>query len=513
MPRFSANHEGLSPIRMNDLSALLAQIGSPRVLVLGDLILDRYIWADAERVSPEAPSLVFRADHEETRLGGAASVAGLLKSLGARVALGGVTGDDLDGRVLANLLTEAAIDHSAVLHDPERCTTTKQRIMGRTAGRHAQQVVRLDREHRLPLDRASERSLLDRIIPRLEEFDVVCVADYGKGACTAGLLQTLLNASSGKQLAVLIDPARGADYRNYLGATLIKPNRWEAEKAAGLRISSLSDACNAARKLCRCYRFEAALVTLDADGMALVRQRRPPEVFSTKAKQIHDVTGAGDTVLAVVGLCRAAGAPWPETVQLANLAAGIQVERIGVAPITRTDIQVVLSAIHRSHGGCEKRKNIEEASRIAASCREIGKKVVFTNGCFDLLHVGHVRALQEAAALGDVLIVAVNSDLGVRQIKGTGRPIITEDDRVAILSALACVDYVLVFDDPTPCRLVDAVKPDVLVKGGDYSPEDLAGRETVASYGGKVCVTTLKKGVSTSRILSLIKERTGSGDV
>jgi D-beta-D-heptose 7-phosphate kinase/D-beta-D-heptose 1-phosphate adenosyltransferase len=481
----------------------LEQLGTPRVLVLGDLMLDRTVCGDAERVSPEAAALLLRAGPAEARPGGAAAVAALLQGLGARVRLAGVHGDDDAGRTLRGLLAAAGIAHESVLCDPDRPTTVKERFLGRAGRAPPQQLLRVDRETRAPLGREREEHLAALLRLRLPEQQAVLVSDYAKGVCTLQLLACVLKAAARHGLPVLIDPARIADHGRYRGASVLLPNRIEAELASGMAINRPEDALAAGRTLCARCGVEAALVKLDGDGMALARADAPGRVFPTRRRAVRDVTGAGDMVLAMTGLCRAAGLSWVETVPLANVAAGLEVEKQGVVPVSRTDILAALVCGGRGDG--DKRVTAAQLAALAEVYRRDGRTLVFTNGCFDLLHAGHVMFLQEAAWLGDVLAVALNSDASVRRLKGPELPVIGEADRAALLGALACVDHVILFDADTPHVLLRQVRPDVLVKGGTYAPEEVVGRDVVTAYGGRVCVTGKRDGLSTRQLLAALR--------
>ncbi len=478
-----------------------------RVLVLGDLMLDRYTWGDAERVSPEAPVLVLRTETEEVRLGGAASAATLLRGLGAEVAVVGVVGDDTSGRVVARLLREQGIDDRLVLSEESRRTTTKERFLGRTMSRHAHQILRVDSEdcHALRSDLVTQ--LKDRLSAELSSYDAVLVSDYAKGVCTRALVSWIIDAAKGHGVPTLVDPGRGVDYEQYRGATIIKPNRLEAQEASGITICTPSDALDAGHKLCSQFDTAALIVTLDCDGIAACLSNGEGELCSAEVRVVCDITGAGDMVAAMVSLCLANGLPVVDAVQLANIAAGLEVEQLGVVPIElpqiRARLQIAHSDVENPHSTVPAAKpivSLDEAIALAASYRAQGKRIVFTNGCFDLLHVGHVGYLQEAARLGDVLIVAVNSDAGVRRLKGPDRPVIGERDRAAMLASLACVDHVLIFDDDTPHELLRQLRPDVLVKGGTTA--EVIGREVVEAYGGRVCTTAAAVGTSTTDLIT-----------
>jgi D-beta-D-heptose 7-phosphate kinase/D-beta-D-heptose 1-phosphate adenosyltransferase len=488
---------------MLDLLAALDGIGVPQVLVLGDLILDRYTRGAAERVSPEAPVLVLRADRHETRPGGAAAVAALARGLDARVRLLGVVGTDTDGIDLRAILADEGIDISGVLEDQGRPTTTKDRFLGGTTGTQPYPLLRVDRESRQPLPAHLEERLLAHLGRQLPDCQAVLVADYGKGVCGPRLLAKVVAAAARQGVPVLIDPARLAGPGRYRHARLLLPNRAEAELATGMTIRTPQDACRAGRKLRAHCEAEGVLVKLDGDGMVLVLDGEPGEHFPTRPRAATDGTGAGDMVLAVVGLCQAAGLGWRETVRLANVAAGLEVAHPGVTPVSRAEIRAELG--RTDSDGETKLVTVEQLVTLAESYRRARRRVVLTNGCFDLLHAGHVGCLREAARLGDVLVVALNSDASVRRLKGPGRPIHNQTDRAGLVAALACVDHVTVFEDDTPHDLLRRLRPDVLVKGGTYTPEEVVGREVVEAYGGKVLLTAKRDGVSTTRLLTALR--------
>lgn len=507
------------------LATILQSVGSPHILVVGDLILDRYTWGDVERVSPEAPVLVLDADSQEVRLGGAASVAALLRGLDVPVTLAGVLGDDPAAGVVRDLLDEVHVDHGLTLSNAGRPTTTKERFVGRAASRHPHHILRVDHETREPLSPEWSERLVRSILDRLAEHQALLISDYHKGVCTPQLLATVIAAARSRGLPVLVDPARIPDYSRYRGATLLAPNRTEAALASGRPIRRPDDALDAGRRLCQTCGVEAAVVKLDSDGMVVTYANGSGQHVPTRSRPVHDVTGAGDMVLGVLGLCQAAGVPLVESVRLANVAAGLEVERFGVAPVRRDEILAELGIAESVRGGLSqfssdengtvplrsahlpKRVTLDDLVKLAQAYRRTGETMVFTNGCFDLLHVGHVAYLEQASKLGDVLVVAVNSDRSVRAIKGPHRPILSQDDRAAMLAALECVDHVLIFDDETPRELLRCLHPDVLVKGGTYRREDVIGREVVESYGGRVAVTGSTPSVSTTAIVDAILAR------
>jgi D-beta-D-heptose 7-phosphate kinase/D-beta-D-heptose 1-phosphate adenosyltransferase len=486
---------------MYDLSQSLLHLGHPRLLVVGDLMLDRYVWGDAERVSPEAPVLVLREDLDEVRPGGAANVASFLKGLEVEVVVAGVVGDDAEGRILRNLLGVISGEITAVITDDSRQTTTKQRFVGRAAQRQPHQILRVDRETRTSLSDQVEQRLIEAILEVMPTCDAVLVSDYAKGVCTPKLLRAVIDCGRDLGKPTLVDPSRGGDYQRYRGATLITPNRTAAELVIGRPLRDEGSILTAAAQLQHNLQLDTAVLTLDRDGLAYATVKNTG-IVACREREVCDVTGAGDMVLSILGLCFAAQVPLVESLQLANAAAGLEVEPFGVEPITRAEIARELDRAKSTSSGP---LSLDELVRRVDRHRRAGKSIVFTNGCFDLLHVGHVSLLEEAAKLGDVLIVAINSDESVRQLKGPERPIIGEHDRARMLAALACVDHVLIFDDETPRRLLEAIKPDVLVKGGTTS--HIVGREIIEASGGRVNHTCSVPNLSTTNLVDRLSRK------
>ena len=489
----------------HDLIRRVETLGHPRILVIGDLILDRYVWGDAERISQEAPVPLLRADHREHRLGGAASVATMLRALGAEVRLIGGVGRDAESVIVRKLLADQGIDDSLVVSLDDRPTTLKERFIGRAQDRHPQQMMRVDYETRDPIPAEVESFIWQAIPEAVGQADLVLISDYDKGICTPSLLRSLITACRSLDIRVIADPIRSGDYSKYQGVHCMTPNRLEAQLATGMIIRTPEDALDVGRKLLQSLKMECALVTLDRDGMALVHGDGRELIVPTRPRQVYDITGAGDMVLSVVGLCLASGADYDEAAALGNVAGGLEVEKIGVAVLTRQEILRDLLDHRRGDDG--KRLDRESLLAEVQHRREAGQSIVFTNGCFDLLHPGHIRLLRQAAALGDYLIVGLNSDASVRRLKGETRPIHSEDARAEILGALECVDAVTVFDDDTPQEILDAIVPDVLVKGGDYRPEEVVGRESVEAAGGRVVLIPLVEGHSTTAMVNRAADR------
>lgn len=493
------------------LLELVQKWGHPRVLVLGDAILDRYIWGDAERVSQEAPVILLRADHDELRLGGAANVANMVRGLEGSVTLASVVGNDADGACLRRELAAAGVDCSAVLSDSGRPTTVKERFIGRAQHRHPHQMLRVDREVRHPLDAPIAQELLNKLLPEISAHQVVLVADYGKGVCTPEILARVFETARAAGVPVIVDPRPGQDYRLYRGATAVTPNRLETRLATGREIRTAEDAFAAGGQLCRELDLSYAFVTLDSDGIALVMADGTGHLLPTRKRMVYDITGAGDVVLATIGLGLAEGLSPIDIGRLANVAGGLEVERIGVVPITRDEMLAdLLSGVRTSP---EKIAPIDELARHVAVRRRLGQKIVFTNGCFDLLHLGHVSYLQQAAREGDCLIVAINSDASVRRLnKGPDRPLFSQQHRALMLAALQAVDYVTVFDEATPHTLLDRLKPDLLVKGGTYAHDEIVGWELVEAYGGTVLALGEVPELSTTRIVQKLRHSGGGAD-
>ena len=494
-----------SDLSFESLSRQLEGIGCPRILVIGDLMLDRYTWGEAGRVSPEAPVLVLHAGRTEHRLGGAASVAALLRGLDVAVTLAGVVGDDEPAATLRHLLEGAGVDLDLVRDDPTRPTTLKHRLMGTSEQKHAHQIVRLDTESRRAIDGALEAKLIAGICRAIPDADAVLISDYAKGTCTPALLGAAIARGRELRKPVLIDPGRGVDYRRYRGATCLTPNRDEAAAAVGGAIRSVAEAQVAAETLCRRHGLDAALVTLDRDGIVCVGADGRSDHFSTRPRAVADITGAGDVVLAMLGLALGSGLDYPAAITLANVAGGLEVEAVGVVPVTRDEILSDLAAPAIGHLGGSKVVTLRALTALIERRKRQGERIVFTNGCFDLLHPGHLRVLTEARAQGDCLVVGLNSDWSVVQLEGPERPIIPACHRATLLAALEVVDYVCLFDAATPLDLIEAIRPHVLVKGGDYAPEQVVGRDVVEENGGQVVLVPLSRGWSTTALAARLR--------
>ncbi len=477
------------------LQRALVATGEPSILVLGDLILDRYIMGDVQRVSPEAPIPVLRVKSDnDLRLGGAANVALNLAVLGARVSLLGVAGRDAAGADLRRRLRASRIEAGGVIVERGRPTTEKTRLIA-----HNQQIVRVDREVTAPIRAETAEALLRAFRDRLSRADLVVVSDYHKGVLPPALLEEVVRRARARRVPVLVDP-KGRDYRRYRGATAITPNQGEAELASGVEIRDDAGLRRAARKLLRELALDFVVVTRGEKGMYLLESTGRSLAVPARARSVYDVTGAGDTAIALLGLVLAGGGGREEAVRLSNVAAGIVVGKLGTATLTRAEILDEL-AEYEGGRGAAKIKSLAQLLPILRRHRAEKDEVVFTNGCFDLLHPGHLRSINFARSRGDVLVVGVNSDRSVRKLKGPGRPLLRERDRALMLANLEDVDYVTVFDAPTPAALIRAVAPDVLVKGEEYRGKEVVGADDVCARGGRVEYAPLEPGFSTTELL------------
>jgi D-beta-D-heptose 7-phosphate kinase/D-beta-D-heptose 1-phosphate adenosyltransferase len=480
------------------LPQLLTQTFRPRILVIGDVMLDRYVWGDVDRISPEAPIPIFKVGKEEHRLGGAGSVSTMLAALDADVTLASIVGDDGEGKVTRAMLDQIGVDTGAVFTLPGRVSTLKERLLGRTHSRHPQQMMRIDREQSEAVDATTADRLLAAIERQLDRTDLVMISDYNKGVCAGEFIPRVIDMVKPHRLPVVADPVRDADYCRYHGCTCITPNRTEASLAVGMKIATPEDGLEAARRLLR-FGIESVMVTLDRDGIAWADRQGNVRHFPIRPRQVYDITGAGDMVLSTLGYAMASGVAWHQIVELANLAGGLEVERLGVMPVTRRELAAAIR--NGGYSPVQKVVSVDELRAALAPRRKQGERVAMTNGCFDLLHPGHVASLQEARNYGDLLVVGLNSDRSIRELKGPGRPIVDERGRAEMLAALACVDYVVLFDETSVAGLIGQVLPDVLVKSAQYAHDEVVGHEIVEAAGGRVVRVPMRGDYSTTALL------------
>ena len=466
------------------------QSKSPKLLVIGDLMIDHYLWGACERVSPEAPVQVVNIDNESTLLGGAGNVINNLKALGANVDVIGIVGECEISDELKGLLDDIEVDTKYLFIEQDRITSKKSRIIA-----SQQQVVRYDRESADEINHKSQNHILDTFTRIIANYELVLLSDYGKGILTKKLTQSLIDVANKYGKKVLIDP-KGPDYSKYKGAYLLTPNVKEASEATKINIideTSLNQAIIQLKSQCD---LDISLITLSDKGVAIYDDEF--RIHPTFAREVFDVTGAGDTVLASLGFALACDLNIDEAIEFSNFAAGVVVAKIGSATASLNEIIEYESSLNKSFS----EEHIKTLNEIIALCTELkarGKRVVFTNGCFDLLHAGHVKYLETAKNFGDVLIIGLNSDRSVTALKGEGRPINVQMDRAYILAALEVVDYVVIFDEDTPYKLIKAIKPHTLVKGGDYKGKEVIGEDIadelklVEFVDGKSSTQTIQK--------------------
>lgn len=474
------------------MTLALPDFSKGRTLVLGDIMLDRYWLGSTSRISPEAPVPVVRIGEIENRLGGAANVAQNLAALGCDVSLCGIIGYDEAGEIVKQLLEKSQI-RNKLTTDQHNPTITKLRIISQQ-----QQLIRLDFEEKL--HHVDKASLLENFEKNLEGVDTVILSDYAKG--TISDAQAFIKLCKAKGIKVLVDP-KGTDFSHYQGATLITPNLSELEAVVG-KSKGLDKVMSQAAKLKQELDLYAILVTLSEKGMALIEQEQQPLHIGTEAKEVFDVTGAGDTVIATLAASISAGCELSTATKIANYAAGVVVAKIGTATATKEEIE---KAISQNRHASSVVSDLEALLPEINSAKQRGEKIVFTNGCFDILHAGHVRYLQQAAAIGDRLVIGVNSDESISKLKGPSRPIVPLAERMEVLAALGCVDWVIPFSEDTPANLIDSIIPSYLVKGGDYVVEDIVGYKTVTENGGEVVVMPFVDGCSTTSIVDKIKSQ------
>jgi D-beta-D-heptose 7-phosphate kinase/D-beta-D-heptose 1-phosphate adenosyltransferase len=481
----------------SDLAAKVDSLAGVRLLCVGDAMLDRFVYGTVDRISPEAPVPVLRIQRETAMLGGAGNVVRNLVALGAEACFISVIGRDAAGRELTGLVAEEAGVESHLLTIPGRETTIKVRYV---AG--AQQLLRADQENVDAIDAGVEEDLISRAVADMEQSSALVLSDYGKGLLSRGGLAQLIGAARKKGRPVIVDP-KGSDYGRYTGATVITPNRRELSEASGMPVDSVEAIVAAARHIIDTSGIESVLVTRSQDGMTYVSgdPKAEPLHFEAVAREVFDVSGAGDTVVAVLAAALGRGLPIADGIELANAAAGIVVGKMGTAVAYASE----LAAAFRAHDLLQGEVQVASADIIANRAKEWraqGLRVGFTNGCFDLLHPGHVSLMRQAKAACDRLVVGLNSDASVARLKGPTRPVQSEASRAAVLASLATVDAVVIFGEDTPLELIKTVRPDVLVKGADYTVETVVGAEFVQSYGGKVVLAQLEDGHSTTATIA-----------
>jgi D-beta-D-heptose 7-phosphate kinase/D-beta-D-heptose 1-phosphate adenosyltransferase len=481
-------------------------------LVVGDFMLDQLQYGDADRLSADAPVPVLHVTRTDDRPGGAANVCLDLIAMRGSVRAIGVIGGDAEGESLRRALEREGVRSDGLSRDVSRPTTVKRSLIGLAQGRHPQKMFRVDYESREAIPARVEDELLRSVERALPETDVVCIEDYHKGVCTERLCQGVIEMARSAGKPVLVDPARLEDYAKYRRATAITPNRTEAEVAT--RMETARDAsplhnARLAHALMSQLDVEAVVLTLDKHGALLLERDALPVGVPTVAREVYDVTGAGDMMLAGLAAARANGFSWEDSVRFANAAAGLEVEQFGVVPIPLELIHHEL--LERAGLARGKVRTLEQVLvQVQALRSGVGRgpvrRIVFTNGCFDVIHAGHVALLEQAAKEGDFLVVGLNSDASVKRLKGAERPVNGAEDRARVLGEMRSVDAVVVFDDDTPTKLIEAIRPDVLVKGADYTKDKVVGGSFVESYGGRIALIELIKGKSTTGLISKMRK-------
>ncbi|MFW3406945.1 D-glycero-beta-D-manno-heptose-7-phosphate kinase [Aliarcobacter butzleri] len=462
----------------------------PNILVIGDLMIDHYLWGSCDRISPEAPVQVVNVKKESSVLGGAGNVINNLFTLGATVDVISVIGDDNVANELKSLLEKIKISTSNLIVENNRKTSKKSRLIA-----SQQQVLRYDMESIDDINEESHKKIISNLEKNIKKYSSIILSDYGKGVLTTKLTQDIINIANKNGVKVLVDP-KGKDYSKYKGSYTLTPNKKEAQEATNIDIKDESSLINALKDLKEKCDLEVSLITLSEQGIAIFDENLT--IKPTVAREVYDVTGAGDTVIASIAFALGNDLNINEAVSFANLAAGVVVGKLGSATTTLDEIYEYESSLHKSNSNSHI-KTFEEIEKLASKLHSLGKKIVFTNGCFDILHVGHVKYLEEARSYGDILILGLNADSSVKKLKGESRPINNQDDRAYILASLESVDYVVIFEEETPYELIKLIKPHVLVKGGDYEGKDVVGQDIadelklVKFVDGKSTTNTIKR--------------------
>ncbi len=480
-----------------DPAGELGPLTGARVLVVGDIMLDRFVTGSVERISPEGPVPVLRVERETATLGGAGNVLRGLQALGAQAKVIAVIGEDAAGQEVQHLLETEDDGASSLVVLPGCTTTLKERFI---AG--PQQLLRADRETSAGLPETVGRELLETARAALVDAAALVLSDYGKGVLSPALLTALIEAARGAGLPVVVDP-RGRDYRIYRGASVVTPNRRELEAATGHAVNDDQEVARACLALMESCGLESVLATRSEAGMTLVDSGGARHYFGATAREVFDVTGAGDTVVAVLGAALAAGFALPDAARLANTAAGVAVGKLGTAAVSKAELRQALRA-EALMAAEAKVSDLDSLDELATLWRGAGHVIGLTNGCFDLLHPGHLALLRQARAACDRLVVALNSDDSAQRLKGEGRPVQGEAARAAVLASLSDVDRVVIFTEDTPLRLIERLRPDVLVKGADYRLDQVVGADMVQSYGDRILLAELLPGYSTSETIGKI---------
>lgn len=482
-------------------------LDSPEVMVVGDFILDVYIYGDAMKISPEAPVPVLKVSETEYRCGGSGSVAVNLATLGAKVHCLGVIGNDSNGEILKEKLLADKVNITSLLEVPNRPTVNKQRLIGLAQHLHRQQLMRVDQESDEPISDAIKEKILQAYEDILPKIDIVCLQDYDKGLLSDELCQQMIRLANRARKKILADPSPTSNHLKYSGTTVITPNRKETSAMVDFEVTNEATAAQAADHLMRELELQAAVITLDKEG-AYLKTEELSTLIPTRPRSVYDVTGAGDMVLAMLAMSLAGGCEYETAVKLSNIAGGIEVGKFGAATVTIEEIADEIANLNRDATG--KVRSLDSLLCEVERHRRQKRTIVFTNGCFDVLHRGHLEYLRFCRRHGDVVVLGMNSDNSVKMIKGPSRPINNQNDRAALLAAMEMIDYVIIFEEPDPMNLIKKVRPDVLVKGEDWATKGVVGREFVESYGGNVILAPLVEGRSSTLTIEKMKSETNS---
>ena len=461
-------------------------------------MIDEYLWGEVDRISPEAPVQVVAVRDEEFTLGGCGNVVNNLVAMGAEVATVGVVGSDSEGELLREKLNDLGVDTEGIVEEKDRCTTRKTRIIA--ANQH---VLRIDRENRKEISEKTAQSNLSAISDKIGSMDLVLISDYGKGVVSPSMLALVADTAKKSGKLTIADP-KGIDFKKYAGMSLLTPNKKEAAAAAGIEIRTASDLMAAGNRILCSASVDSLLITCGKEGMVLFERDAPPHHIRSDARQVFDVSGAGDTVAAVLGLSLACGANLREAARIANTAAGIVVGKVGTATVSPDELSAALNPLQDTAGS--KQVRTADLAKLSENLKRQRKKIVLTNGCFDLLHAGHIQLFSASKQLGDTLVVAIDDDKSVAALKGPGRPVLKAKERVRVLGALDSVDHVVVFSDGELDSVIKNLGPAVLTKGSNYTSDRVYGHDLVEEVGGAVVLIPIREDTSSSRIIDAIKK-------
>lgn len=474
----------------------LDSITTKKILVIGDVMIDKYYVGTSKRISPEAPVPVLLKKSEKFVLGGASNVAINIKKANQDVSILTVVGNDYNGELLVNMLNENNINTDLIIKDSERTTTVKNRFIGQ----NNMQMFRFDEETNMPVNNSITEKLYQILEEKIKEFDIVVISDYNKGLLTVENTSKIIDIANKYNVKTLID-VKEPNYNKYKNSYLIKPNLNELQELTNLKIENEEDIIKAGKLLLENTSCKHVLVTLGKDGMTLINNEEIRH-FDCLSREVYDVTGAGDTVISYLAVGLSNNIELNNVIQIANYAAGVGVSKMGTYAVTIDEIKKYI----KDENDTDYEEKIVTVDDLVEKLNEKrDKTIVFTNGCFDIFHVGHARYLKDASKLGDYLVVGVNSDSSVKRLKGEERPIVSENERMELLAALEFVSFVVMFDEDTPYNLISKIKPNIITKGGDYNPDEVVGKDIVESYGGKVVICPLVQGKSTTNIIEKIK--------